>query len=239
LKLAAAPLYDDVRVTIALDQSATKSGIENLFTRIVGEIDHRDTFVLFVAGPGISVDGRFYLIPQDYQGGPNPEALARHAIGQDLLQTWFANIKAKKALILLDTCEAGALVAGHLRSRTELSLSESAVGRLHEATGRPVLTAAALGQFAQEGLIVRSGDRHGLFTWALLDALRHGDRNGNGMIELSELVAHVQSLVPKLAADLGGIGLAATRIAEPATADKQTARFGSRGEDFVFAGRLQ
>ena len=64
--------------------------------------------------------------------------------------------------------------------------SEAAIGRLHEATGRPVLTAAAEGKPALEG-----HEGNGVFTWALLDALKNGDRNGNGTIELSELVAHV------------------------------------------------
>jgi uncharacterized caspase-like protein len=41
---------------------------------------------------------------------------------------------------------------------------------------------------------------HGIFTWTLLDALRKGDRNGNGLIELSEIVARVRAKVPALAA---------------------------------------
>jgi hypothetical protein len=73
-----------------------------------------------------------------------------------------------------------------------------------------VLTAAAEGQFAHEGVIGDGGIKHGIFTWAILDALRNGDRNGNGMIELSELVAHVQHGVPELAAKLGGKGRSAT-----------------------------
>jgi hypothetical protein len=93
-------------------------------------------------------------------------------------------------------------VAGHARSRADAPTSEVAVGRLHEATGRPVLTAAAAGQFAHEGLIGETGERHGVFTWAVLDALRKGDSNGNSLIELSELVGHVQSVVPKVAAGL-------------------------------------
>jgi hypothetical protein len=56
-----------------------------------------------------------------------------------------------------------------------------------------------------------------------------------GTIELSELVRHVQSMVPKIAADLGGAGRAAT--SEPVFG-KQAARFGSRGEDFAVARRL-
>ena len=56
------------------------------------------------------------------------------------------------------------------------------------------------------------------------------------LIELSELVRHVQSVVPKIAADMGGAGRAAT--AEPVWG-QQAARFGSRGEDFAVAQRLQ
>lgn len=247
MKQAGGSLYGEVRVTYALDRDATKSNLDKIVSRLARQIHPRDTFVLFVAGHGFSVRGRFYLIPQDYQGGENPDALARNAIGQETLQDWLANrIRAKKALVLLDTCESGALVAGHLRSRADGSVSEAAVGRLHEATGRPVLTAAALGQFAYEGVVSRSGDRHGIFTWAVLDALRNGDTNTNGEIELAELVAHVQTTVPRLARELGGSGRAASGIGGSTTAvgaarlppDRQTARFGSRGEDFALVKRL-
>lgn len=237
MQKAAAGLYDEVRITLALDTDATRDKLEKTVAKMAGEVHPRDSFILFAAGHGTSDNGRFYFIPQDHQGGPSPEALARRAIGQDRLQDWFANrIKAKRAIILLDTCESGALVGGHARSRTDAPATEAAVGRLHEATGRPVLTAAATGQFAHEGLIGASGERHGVFTRAILDALQKGDSNGNGTIELSELVRHVQSVVPKIAADLGGKGRAAT--AEPVFG-KQAARFGSRGEDFAVAQRLQ
>jgi hypothetical protein len=114
---------------------------------------------LFAAAHGISESGRFYLIPQDDDGGPNPTSLAQLAVDQIRLQDWLANrIKAKKAIVLLDTCESGALVGGYLRSRTNLPAWEAGVGRLHEAKGRPVLTATASGQFAHEGIIAGSGD---------------------------------------------------------------------------------
>jgi uncharacterized caspase-like protein len=234
MKAGARGLYDEVRLTLALDRDATRDALERTIARLAGEIHPRDAFILFAAGHGTSEDGRFYLIPQDYQSRPGN--LARGAIGQDRLQDWLANrIKAKRVIVLLDMCESGALVSGHVRSRSDTSASEAAVGRLHEATGRPVLTAAAAGQFAHEGLIGGSGARHGVFTWAVLDALRNGDTNANGSIELSELVQHVQSVVPKIAAQLGGVGRAAT--SEPIFG-KQAARFGSGGEDFALAHRL-
>ncbi len=232
MKKAAAGLYGEVRVTLALDKGATRDNLEKTVTKIAREIHPRDSFILFAAGHGTSENGRFYLIPQDYQSGPGN--LARRAIGQDRIQDWLANrIKARRAMILLDTCELGALVGGHARSRADAPASEAAVGRLHEATGRPVLTAAAAGQFAHEGLVGQSGERHGVFTWAVLDALRKGDTNGNGLIELSELVRHVQSVVPNVAA-----GMVRAATTEPVFG-KQAARFGSRGEDFALAHRLQ
>jgi hypothetical protein len=42
--------------------------------------------------------------------------------------------------------------------------------------------------------------------WAVLNALRDGDTNGNGLAELSEIVAHVQSVVPEIAAGLDDNG---------------------------------
>jgi hypothetical protein len=234
VKRAGGSLYADVHVTTVTDGEATRENLPKVIDRIAADVHPRDTFVLFAAAHGFSVDGRYYLIPQDYEGGPNPEALATRAIDQSMLQDWLANrIKAKKALILLDTCESGALVGGYARSRTDAAVSEAALGRLHEATGRPVLTAAAEGKPAFEGY-----QGHGVFTWSLIDALKNGDRNGNGTIELSEMVAHVQDQVPKIAANLNGRGPAAI-VVRGLTGASQSARFGSKGQDFVLARRLE
>ena len=154
------------------------------------------------------------------------------------MQDWIANrIKAKKAVILLDTCESGALVGGYRKSSADAPSSEAAIGRLHEATGRPVLTAAAEGKPAFEGY-----KGHGVFTYALMEALHQGDSNNNGTIELTELAAHVQKRVPELVIELGehggvvkGAAIIAMRGAE---GDKQSAKFGSTGEDFAIVARL-
>ena len=97
MKRAGGTFYEDVRVTYALDQDATPANLDKMIDGIAREIRPRDTFILFAAAHGFSVSGRFYLIPQDYQGGADPKALARKAISQDKLQDWLANrIKAKK-----------------------------------------------------------------------------------------------------------------------------------------------
>ena len=253
LKHAATGHYiGEPNVVVLPNAKATREGIAAEIARMEYDIHPRDTFILFAAGHGISRDGRFYLIPHGYIGGAHRKMLERGAIGQDELQDWLANrIKAKRALVLLDTCESGALVSGHMRSRSDAAASEAGLGRLHEATGRPILTAAAMDQSAIEG-IIENGQGHGIFTWALLDALRHGDTDQDGNIALSELVAHVQNLVPKIAAEklraasaegqkrdatieLRGAGVDLKRD----RTGVQSARFGSRGENFVVARRVQ
>jgi WD40 repeat protein len=234
MKKAAAGLYSEVRIRAAVNEEAASGSLDRIVQDMSAAISPRDTFVLFAAAHGYSHNGRFYLIPQDYQGGSDPEALASRAIGQEHLQDWVANrIKAKRVLILLDTCESGALTNGYAHSRVDAPASEAAVGRLHEATGRPVLTAAAEGKPAFEGY-----HGHGVFTWALIDALYHGDSNGDGLIELSELAAHVQSAVPKISGELNGLGRSAIAV-RGFGGDGQTAHFGATGGDFALVKRLQ
>jgi WD40 repeat protein len=234
MKKAASGLYSDVRIRTALSEEAQSAKLDRIVQEMSAEIGPRDTFVLYAAAHGYSHEGRFYLIPQDYQGGSDPQALAARAIGQERLQDWVANrIKAKRALILLDTCESGALTHGYTHSRIDAPASEAALGRLHEATGRPVLTAAAAGKPAFEGY-----QGHGVFTWAVIDALYHGDSNGDGVIQLSELVAHVQNAVPKISGELNGMGRAAIAVRGFGD-DRQTAHFGAAGGDFALVKRLE
>jgi WD40 repeat protein/uncharacterized caspase-like protein len=233
LKKAGHGLYGSVHVRTVLDEEATAANLETIVTEMAAQIAPRDTFVLYAAAHGYSRQGRFYLIPQDYQGGPDPEALATRAIDQLKLQDWIANrVRAKKALILLDSCESGALTSGYSRSPFDGPESDAAIGRLHEATGRPVLTAAGLGQSALEN----SELGHGVFTSALIDSFYRGDANNDGVVSLAELVAHVQELVPRLVKDPEA---RAEVVRRGSVGGAQSARFGSRGEDFGLVRRLQ
>ena len=246
-KKAGAGLYSEVNVETVLDDEATIPNLEAVIDRMAAKIHPRDTFVFFAAAHGYSHEGRFYLIPQDYHGGTDPEALKARAIDQTRLQDWIANrIKAKKAIILLDTSESGALTSGYLRSRSNEAASDASMGRLHEATGRPVLTAAAQGEGALE-FPNSQNFRHGLFTGALLDALHHAETNPKGEIMLSALVAHVQNLVPQLVKDKDKREAVLIREGPPGDEQsvgfgsrvEQSVRFGSRGEDFPLVRRLQ
>ena len=158
----------------------------------------RDVFLFFAAGHGKTLDGRYYFLPHDLRYHTD-QSLVRDAIGQDKLQAWFARILAKKAVLMFDTCEAGSLTE---RGKTRGGLEQkAALGRLIQATGRATLTASTATQEAYEG---HGG--HGVFTFALLDALARADPNSNGLVELAELIQHVDGLVPAITEKRWGAG---------------------------------
>lgn len=244
MEAAGKGLYDHVTVTYVVSPGATLEKIEEAVDEIGRTVHPRDTFIFFAAAHGKSENGRFHLIPEDFSSD-GAGSMAERAIDQDKLQEWIVNrIKAKRGLVLLDTCESGAVVASHLRSPTQAAASEAGIGRLHEAIGRPVLTAAAADQVALEGY-----EGHGVFTYAILDALARGDSNNNGTIEVSELAGHVQSLAPIFSQELrSGVprpkrarnARPVLQIGQPirSTQKQQKPRLGSSGEDFALVKRL-
>jgi hypothetical protein len=75
---------------------------------------------------------------------------------------------------------------------------------------------------------------HGVFTYALLDALVNGDTNNDDQIELSEHAAHIQSLAPNLSQELRDkLGQATTSVSKSRAAEQLG------GEDFPLVMRLR
>ena len=181
--------YEDVSITQVLDRDATAAKLDQIFQDLATRVRPRDVFVFYAAGHGKTVDGRYYFLPSDMHY-KTEQSLAHDAIGQDKLQAWFAHIPAKKAVLMFDTCEAGSLTQ---RSQTRGLEQKAALGRLIQTTGRATLTASTATQAAYEGY-----GGHGVFTFALLDALARGDLNSNGLVELTELIQYVDGLVPAI-----------------------------------------
>ena len=120
---------------------------------------------------------------------PDRASLVSDGIDQDRSASLVRAHPAKKASSIFDTCEAGSLRSG---GRSRGLEQKAALGRLIQATGRATLTASTSSQDAYEGY-----GGHGVFTFALLDALG-GDADNNGLVELAELIQYVDGLVPAI-----------------------------------------
>jgi uncharacterized caspase-like protein len=193
VRRAGAPLFGEVTVTRLFDDQVTIKGLEQAFIAIKETITPQDVFILYIAGHGVTLDGRYYFLPYDFRYY-NDEAVRKNAINQDHLQNWLADIPARKSLVLIDTCESGSF------SRSMVALrgmaEKAAIAKLTRATGRATIVASTAEQPAAEGY-----QGHGVFTYVLLEGLRHADKeygNRDGYTGLFELAAYVNDQVPAI-----------------------------------------
>jgi uncharacterized caspase-like protein len=187
-------LYRSVEVKVMSDTEVTRDKLDAAFTELSRRIQPGDVFVLYLAGHGKTVDGRYYFAPQDFKvegtlsNRAIDAAVTAQGIAQEQWQRWFALVPARRSVILFDTCESGTLTADDNETKT---LERGAANdRLAQATGRSIITAASGSTEAFEGY-----RGHGLFTYNVLDALDRGDGDNSGTIEVTELAAYVYAQV--------------------------------------------
>ncbi len=189
LKTSAKGRFSKVEVKFVLDSEATTAGIGAAFADLASRVTARDVFVFYAASHGRTIDGRYYMIPQEFRFSGDASVLAG-GISQDTLAGWLSTIRARRSALLYDTCESAGLantVASPLSGLERIT----AVTRMTQSLGRTVLSAATGDAF--EGI-----DGHGVFTYALMDAFRKGDLDRNGVITVGELASHIETEVPGL-----------------------------------------
>jgi WD40 repeat protein/uncharacterized caspase-like protein len=186
--------YQSVDVKVMSDTEVVVDKLNAAFEELSKQIQPTDVFVLFLAGHGKTVDGRYYYIPQNFTAGADLSeaaidvAVKAQGISQEQWQRWFAEIPARKSVIMFDTCESGTLTGDAAETKT---LEQGAANnRLAQATGRSIMTASSGSEAAFEGY-----HGHGLFTYNVLDALNRSDGDRNGTIDMTELAAFVYGQV--------------------------------------------
>jgi len=140
-----------------------------------------------------------YLIPRNVQ----PESLRSTAFAMDEIQGILGRIPAERVVLLLDTSYSGvaggrSFVPSNARPR---NLSDQFLERLTKGRGRLVITASGPNEVALEPADLG----HGLFTYYLLEALSgKADRNGDGIVTVSELYPYVEDQVERKSRAAGG-----------------------------------
>jgi len=188
-------LYREAIITTLTDQDATNAGIATAFSRLAKDVAPADTVLVFFAGHGIALDGRYYFIPHDLpqQSG---EAIARHGFSQQQLSEMLGRLKASRVGLMVDTCFAGSIDVGDIARKAR---DETWVESLSRSSGRFTLAGTTNEQEALDGL-----QGNGVFTSVVLKALQgdadlqvSGDRDGK--VNVYELARYTKAKVPEAA----------------------------------------
>jgi WD40 repeat protein len=143
-----------------LDKDATRQAVLGALEDVrKGGAKPGDLLVLFFAGHGVVQEGEFYLLTREADTG---KPLAGHALSGDDLRRTLGEMPCS-VLLVMDACHSGAAVKALKAATDELTRSLT-----DDQVAVTVLSAALPSEVAQEG------DKHGLFTQTLLEALQLG-----------------------------------------------------------------
>jgi uncharacterized caspase-like protein len=201
-----------------LDQAATRVGIMLQLSNLAAQVQPGDDFLLYYAGHGVrnkSINDKTYWLTYDTQ----LEALDLAGIRLPHLLDYVADIRAERKLVLLDHCFSGDVVmppatvaasrgapGGPVVARGPEDPGIARVERgvypikeFNDAFGRAgsgvILVGAARGAAFE-----RPDLKHGLFTFALLQALntREADDNNDAKLSVAELTNYLRGKVHTL-----------------------------------------
>jgi WD40 repeat protein len=193
-------IFNSVEEYFIQDNDANKAKIEETFQSIANKAQPQDVFIFYFAGHGAMGSASndetadFFIIPYDVTNiYGDYDLLKEKAISSEEILQLSKQIKAGKQLFILDACQSGgALNALNTRGASR----EKAVAQLARSTGTFFLLASGAIQFASEARELR----HGIFTYAILEALEGKADSGipDEKITASELKSYVEERVPEL-----------------------------------------
>ncbi|RYE38017.1 MAG: hypothetical protein EOP24_47955, partial [Hyphomicrobiales bacterium] len=196
LSAASGGLFREVKTVLLNDFTETKPDQAEIRKALLQlqQAGPDDTVVLFLASHGFSDKaGNYFFLNRDssYEdvvgvvkgtnvSGEAPTLLSWTVFFEALRKT------AGRRMLIVDTCHA---------QKIEGTLDTHALRKRSAASSFAFMVAAKGDEPSQE----YDEGGHGLFTYALMDALKPAsDRNGDGVVSLSEAFQHLAPMVEKL-----------------------------------------
>ncbi len=189
------------------DESATKENIVKGFKSIQAKAKPEDVFVFFYAGHGSldeeqkdkDGDSPFYFVPTDVTKlYGDPQQLQNKGVSGSELRTMLTQIKSTKQIVLMDACHSGGALKG--MNTRGIAGDEKAIVQLARSSGVVWIASSGTKQFATEFETLK----HGVFTYALLEALDGKADNGDNKVTVNELKFYMEERVPELTKQYGG-----------------------------------
>ncbi len=183
-------LFREVRTKVLLDEDVSRESIIAAMNTFLGRAVSSDVVLIFVAGHGVkrAATDTFYFLPHD----SNFQNITTKGLRWSDFEEEIAALgtRVKNVILLLDTCQSGALQIGARGIGVTPDLSSA-----FDRKGTYVLAAAS----ADEAAIESSSWGHGVFTHAILSGLKSGaDYNGDQKVDILELFHYVEAMVADL-----------------------------------------
>ncbi len=184
------------------DEEATKENITSAFKAMISRAKPEDVFMFYYAGHGTldeENNEEYYLVPTDITKlYGDPEQLHARGISATDIKGFLTQIKSQKQIVLMDACHSG----GALKSLSTrgVATDEKAMVQLARSSGVVMIASSGTKQLATEFEALK----HGVFTYALLEALDGKADNGDRKITVNELKFYMEDRVPELTKQYGG-----------------------------------
>lgn len=184
------------------DEDATRDNILKGFHAMIRTAKPEDVFLFYYAGHGTldeEHNDEYYLVPTDITKlYGDPEQLQKKGVSATELRDLLKQVKSQKQVILMDACHSGgALKTLNVRAA---ATDEKAIIQLARSSGVVMIASSGTKQFATEFNELK----HGVFTYALLEALDGKADNGDKKITVNELKFYMEDRVPELTKQYGG-----------------------------------
>ncbi len=184
---------DEKKVTLFLNNGATREKIAEKFTRIVDNAQPGDRVFIYFSGHGDteqspSSDNFFLLLTQspekNYLTRPNEQ------LDKDFFDHYIQRLinKQVRIVFICDACHAGSLIGGETGKKT------NAEAIMHSWKNEIKLLSCQPDQTSQEG--TKWGGGRSLFSFYLLLGIEGlADKDGNGQVSVSELQDYLNNKV--------------------------------------------
>lgn len=195
-------LFKNINRIEIYDEDATRENIMMAFKTMASYAKPEDLFLFYYAGHGTldeENNDEYYLVPSNVTKlyGDRDQLTAKGISATELRQM-LTQVKSQKQVILMDACHSGGAVKS--MSVRAAATDEKAIIQLARSSGVVMIASSGTKQFATEFEELK----HGVFTYALLEALEGKADTGDKKITVNELKFYMEERVPELTKKYGG-----------------------------------
>ncbi|MBI5755704.1 MAG: caspase family protein [Nitrospirae bacterium] len=186
-------------VILLTNEDATLQRVKDVLgVEIKQKARKQDTVIIYFAGHGApepdndSPDGdglEKYFLTYD----TDPQRLYSTALPMQEVARIFGRIDSERIVLIQDTCYSGASGGRTIQTASiRASISDAYLNRITKGKGRVIISASSANEVSME----KDSLGHGVFTYYLLESLKHGDTDSDGFITTGEIYRYVSDKVP-------------------------------------------